>query len=398
MKKNFAFLVLSWTFTLSITLFAQYPTTDPEYTVTLENDVLVSSNEYEFDIVIRHTGGGTPFECQGIQIGLLFNNDIRNGGTMSGLYVDGSSQMVTNQIPANPSLITMTGNPSVGVFRIAPKAALQPGQGTLISSTGVRMGRFRVMTSATSFDTLRADFTWNFEIGSMRYPTKIAAWILDSATSFIFAKEITVQSSHLLALNNPVLPVELTSFTLTPQGKNVFIKWETKTETNTKSFEIERALSSSNDWRVVGTVNASGTSTTPKEYSFTDKNLNVGKYNYRLKIVDFDGTYDYSNIVEAEISLPKEYAISQNYPNPFNPSTRIDYQLPFDSKVTLELYAVTGEKVATLINNELSAGYYTAEVDAGALNLASGMYIYRMTAQNPSGQNFVQVKKLMLAK
>lgn len=398
MKKNFAFLVLSWTFVLAIAMFAQYPTTDPQYTVTLENDVLVSSNEYEFDIVVRHTGGGTPFECQGLQVGLLFNNNIRNGGTMSGLYVNGTSQMVTNQIPANPSLATMTGNPSVGVFRIAPKAAFQPGLGTLITSAGVRMGRFRVMTSATSFDTLRADFTWNFQTGSNRYPTKIFAWILDSATSSIFAKEITVQPSHLLALNNPVLPVELTSFTLSPQGKNVFIKWETKTETNTKSFEIERALSSSNDWRVVGTVNASGTSTTPKEYSFTDKNLNVGRYNYRLKIVDFDGTYDYSNIVEAEISLPKEYAISQNYPNPFNPSTRVDYQLPFDSKVTLELFAVTGEKVATLINNELSAGYYTADVDAAALNLASGMYIYRMTAQNPSGQNFVHVKKFMLTK
>ena len=115
-------------------------------------------------------------------------------------------------------------------------------------------------------------------------------------------------------------------------------------------------------------------------------------------MIDADGTSEYSNDVETEVSLPKDYAISQNYPNPFNPTTRIDYQLPFDSKVTLELYGITGEKVATILNGELSAGYYTADVNASALNLASGVYIYRMVAQNPSAQNFVQVKKLMLTK
>ena len=115
-------------------------------------------------------------------------------------------------------------------------------------------------------------------------------------------------------------------------------------------------------------------------------------------MIDNDGTFRYSNLVETEVALPKDYAISQNYPNPFNPSTRIDYQLPFDSKVTLELYGITGERVATILNGELSAGYYTADVNASALNLASGVYIYRMNASNPAGQNFVQVKKLMLTK
>ena len=82
----------------------------------------------------------------------------------------------------------------------------------------------------------------------------------------------------------------------------------------------------------------------------------------------------------------------------FNPTTRIDYQLPFDSKVSLEIYGITGEKVATIINSELAAGYYTADVNAGALNLASGMYIYRISAVNQAGQNFTQVKKFMLMK
>jgi hypothetical protein len=115
-------------------------------------------------------------------------------------------------------------------------------------------------------------------------------------------------------------------------------------------------------------------------------------------MIDADGSYNYSNDLEAEISLPKDYAISQNYPNPFNPTTKIDYQLPFDSKVTLELYGITGEQVGTILNGDVAAGYYTAEVNSSELNLASGVYIFRMAAQNPNAQNFVQIKKLMLTK
>ena len=114
----------------------------------------------------------------------------------------------------------------------------------------------------------------------------------------------------------------------------------------------------------IGEVAAAGNSNSPKDYSFVDKNVVAGKYQYRIKMIDADGSYEYSNTIEAEIAMPKEYAISQNYPNPFNPTTRIDYQLPFDSKVTIELYGITGEKIATLVNSELTAGYYTADVNA----------------------------------
>ena len=154
----------------------------------------------------------------------------------------------------------------------------------------------------------------------------------------------------------------------------------------------------SNEWLNVGTIQAAGNSNSPISYSFTDKKLQSGKYSYRLKMIDANGSYEYSDAIEAEVGLPKEYAISQNYPNPFNPTTRIDYQLPFDSKVTLELYGITGEKIATLINSDLSAGYYTADVNASALNLASGVYIYRMVASGGNNQSFTQVKKLMLTK
>ena len=115
-------------------------------------------------------------------------------------------------------------------------------------------------------------------------------------------------------------------------------------------------------------------------------------------MIDADGRFKYSDAIEAEIGLPTEFSLGQNYPNPFNPSTKINYQLPFDSKVTLELYGITGEKIATLINSDLSAGYYTADINASALGLTSGVYIYRMVASGGNNQTFTQVKKLMLTK
>ncbi len=197
---------------------------------------------------------------------------------------------------------------------------------------------------------------------------------------------------------NVPLPIEMNAFTAISNSREVILFWETKGEINSSKFEVERSSANTDSWVKVGEVSASGNSNSPKQYNFTDKKLNSGKYSYRLKMVDSDGSFKYSDVVEAEVALPKEYALSQNYPNPFNPTTRIDYQLPFDSKVTLELYGITGEKVATLINSELSAGYYTTDINASAMNLASGVYIYRMTAQNQTEKNFVQVKKLMLTK
>lgn len=205
---------------------------------------------------------------------------------------------------------------------------------------------------------------------------------------------------------DPPLPVELSNLEAIIEKDNcVILQWETKTEVNNYGFEMERKLASGGlevgGWAKIGFVQGSGNSNSPKEYSFMDKKLNSGKYSYRLKMIDNDGTFKYSDVVEVEVGLPKEYAISQNYPNPFNPTTRIDYQLPFDSKVTIELYGITGERVGTLINNELSAGYYTLGVNANTLSLASGVYFCRMVAQGLSKQSaktFIQIKKLMLIK
>ncbi|MGB8321233.1 MAG: T9SS type A sorting domain-containing protein [Ignavibacteriaceae bacterium] len=95
-------------------------------------------------------------------------------------------------------------------------------------------------------------------------------------------------------------------------------------------------------------------------------------------------------------TAPKEYALSQNFPNPFNPTTTIRYDLPIDSKVTIKIYDILGNEVKTLVDQNQSAGY--KEIRFNGASLASGVYIYRMIANNPGRQNFVSIKKMMMVK
>jgi hypothetical protein len=88
---------------------------------------------------------------------------------------------------------------------------------------------------------------------------------------------------------------------------------------------------------------------------------------------------------------PKEFKLEQNFPNPFNPTTTIQYQLPADARVTLKVYDILGSEVATLVNEEQEAGY--KEIQFNGSNIASGMYIYRLTADG-----YVSIKKMLLVK
>jgi hypothetical protein len=195
---------------------------------------------------------------------------------------------------------------------------------------------------------------------------------------------------------NP-LPVELSSFTASNQGRNIQLNWETKTEKNSDRFEIQRSSVGNLNWAVVGSVKAAVLSNSTKNYSFSDTKLQSGKYEYRLKMIDNNGSFSYSSVETAEVAVPKDFAVSQNYPNPFNPSTKIDYQVPIDAKVVMEVYNIAGQKVVELVNQEQSAGYYT--VDFGASKLSSGIYIYRLSASDKiTGNNFSSIKKMMLLK
>ena len=189
------------------------------------------------------------------------------------------------------------------------------------------------------------------------------------------------------------LPVMISSFTSNNNGRDVQLKWTTASENNNSGFEILRFAQNANgSWTKVGYVTGNGTKTTPTNYTFDDRKLNTGKYNYRLKQIDNNGNFEYHNLNGTiEIGVPTKYDISQNYPNPFNPTTKIDFDLPFDSKVSLKLYDMSGRELLTIVNEQKPAGYYTAQVNAG--NLSSGAYFYRFTAGN-----FTATKKMLMIK
>lgn len=168
------------------------------------------------------------------------------------------------------------------------------------------------------------------------------------------------------------LPVELTQFIAKTNGNSVNLRWETATEINNYGFEIER---NHDGWETIGFVSGSGNSNSPKYYTFTDTPLLGGKYQYRLKQIDTDGTFEYSNIVETVISIDKN-SLSQNYPNPFNPITTIEYKMQDAGDVQLIVYDFLGREVLVLVDSYKESGIHYAKLDAS--NLASGLYIYKL--------------------
>ncbi len=187
------------------------------------------------------------------------------------------------------------------------------------------------------------------------------------------------------------LPVELSSFTASVNNRDVTLNWTTASELNNAGFELERKITNGN-WSGIGFIPGNGTTNSVSDYSFSDKGLATGKYNYRLKQMDFNGNFEYFNLSsEVNIGVPDRFDLSHNYPNPFNPSTRINFALPNDGKVSLKIYDMTGKEVMTLVNEVKSAGYYSVSFNASSLS--SGVYFYTISADN-----FTATKEMMLIK
>jgi len=186
------------------------------------------------------------------------------------------------------------------------------------------------------------------------------------------------------------VPVELVSFIANATRDEVELSWRTATETNNQGFSIER-MRAGESFEEIGYVAGFGTTTEPKSYSFIDSKLLEGSYTYRLKQIDFDGSFEYSNEVNIDVELPLEYALEQNYPNPFNPSTTINYSIPEDGFVKLAVYNLLGQEIATLVNSFQKADRY--DVSFNASGLSSGVYVYKIEATN-----FSASKKLVLMK
>ncbi len=185
------------------------------------------------------------------------------------------------------------------------------------------------------------------------------------------------------------IPVELVSFNASVVNNKVELNWCTFTEKNNKGFEVQRT-STKNDWKTLAFVNGNGTTTEKHNYSFRDEETFTGKCSYRLKQIDYNGSYQYSYVVEVEANNTN-YVLEQNYPNPFNPETRINFSLPAQSNVSLKIFDVLGNEVKTLINGVMESGNHSILFNAN--DLGSGVYFYELKANN-----FTKKLKMLLTK
>ncbi|MEJ2103096.1 MAG: T9SS type A sorting domain-containing protein, partial [Ignavibacteriaceae bacterium] len=172
------------------------------------------------------------------------------------------------------------------------------------------------------------------------------------------------------------VPVELTSFTATAKNNSVVLNWKTSTEKNNQGFEVQKK--NGNVFFTIGFVEGKGTTTEPQQYSYIDKNLENGVYEYRLKQIDFDGSFQYSDVVNSEVNSVMEFRLQQNYPNPFNPSTKIRFSVPEKNFVNLSVFNLMGENVIEIVNEVKDSGEY--EVSFNGSDLPSGIYIAKISS------------------
>ena len=253
----------------------------------------------------------------------------------------------------------------------------------------------------SSYQTL---VTINFTISDNTLPTNLTIdtgtltiGLFDSPNNSNTSGTIIPQTmSAPVNISNSPLPVELTSLTATNSGANVKLNWTTATEVNNYGFEVERKTAAT-DWTKIGFVTGNGNSNSIKEYTYEDNPQGSESFQYRLKQIDLDGKFKYSDPVDVKVDLPVNFALKQNYPNPFNPTTVIKYQIPKATQVSLKVYDILGSEVATLVNEVKSPGNYEVIFDASNVgqgrSLASGLYIYRIQAGS-----FNQVRKMLMLK
>jgi hypothetical protein len=197
--------------------------------------------------------------------------------------------------------------------------------------------------------------------------------------------------TNVTLITNTVLPVELVSFTAKANQTSANLHWSTATETNNYGFEIERRQTAT--WEKIGFVAGAGTSTSPRNYSYTDNNLSSGSYAYRIKQINKNGTFSYNGSAQVEIgSVAKKFELASNYPNPFNPSTTVQFTLENDGMATLTVFNLLGQKVMTLFSDNAQAGkLYLVRFDA--TSLPTGLYF----AQLQSGSQRM-IQKMALVK
>ncbi len=310
------------------------------------------------------------------------NNDcLATGGSSNNIAQYDLNGNFLNQFASSiafPEQLHALDNGNVIVANFSTPSGIR-----ILDSTGAELNFF------TSVTGLRGCYA----LGNGNYLVTNGSGVfeIDGATGALLETKIAGVSARFIdAFDLSIVPVELISFIGSNVNSNVLLNWTTGTETNNSGFEIQRS-SDRIIFNNIAFVPGFGTTTERRNYSYTDNSANSGKYFYRLKQIDFNGAFEYSNIIEVELVAPNKFDLKQNYPNPFNPSTVISYQLAANSQVTLKVYDIIGNEVSTLVDENQDAGNYDVQFDASILS--NGVYFYTIKADN-----FTSTKKMILVK
>lgn len=245
-------------------------------------------------------------------------------------------------------------------------------------------------TEAGVYKTIDFGISWTLMGAGIPDYVPVDELVLQKDTDYLFA----FTHGRGVFRSDVVLPVELNTFSHQVNNNNVTLNWSTSSEINNSGFDIERKVQNG-DWSKIGFVKGIGNSSNTSSYSYSDNKLSSGSYTYRLKQIDFNGNFRHYELgINISIEIPDKFSLSQNYPNPFNPVTNINFSLPFDGKVNIELYDMTGRKVMSILNENVSAGNYTRSISAS--DLSSGVYIYRLNFSG--GTNFTDSKRMVVIK
>jgi len=371
-------------------------------TVLVSTTLAVVSNQYDNfqDGTTQNWGSGNPNPNpptnistggpSGLNDNYLLATSTGSPGAGGKLVLINSTQWTGDYVTAGVQFVSMYIK-NFGVTTLSMRIALQGPGGNFWSVNPIIVDP-TTEWQPISFSVQPASLTGGANVNSTLSGVtsfRILHSVAGGFTGDNIAAQIGVD--NITAASQPV-PVELVNFSVSVLGKSAMLEWTTATETNNYGFEIERTSFSNipnKVWVKIGFTPGAGNSSSPKMYTFVDsENRLSGKYLFRLKQIDMDGSYEYSNEIEAEIQ-PGEYTLEQNYPNPFNPSTKIKFNIPMSEKVKIEVFNAVGNKVTTLLNGLKEAGSH--EVQFEAENLASGVYFYKISVGN-----FIQIKKMVL--
>lgn len=420
MKNSLRFIIVTFLLTLvvpQLTIKAQTSPSDPRFEMTVKNIRTTNPVSHErdsiilFDIYMQQINQGEPgvndFEYAAGQFTWSYNKAIQGNGNLSfGLFIPGC------ELPADLLPPAFQVDSANGYLKMAGNAPIHSLVNFFISGTwpGTKILTAKLRTSLNAFPLVPLNL--RFKLGAA--PNTFVAYFLpypDSVDSESYPSQFAV--ALMDTINNPfpywspvytvetgwyILPVELSEFSANINKNIVSLNWTTSSETNNQGFDIERqdTRSETQDiWIKAGYVKGNGNTKEPMSYTFSER-LETGHYKYRLKQIDFNGGVNFHELKsEVVAGIPTAYSISQNYPNPFNPVTNIDFELPYDGKVSILLYDISGREVGKLVNEVKTAGYHTIHFNGSGLS--SGMYFYRINAEG-GGQSFVATKKLLLIK